>query len=222
MELRVSDIKQYLYCPRVIYFNYVLPVERKVSYKMQHGRQEHIKIDRLEKRRTLGRYRLEEGERRFHVALHSARLRLAGALDLLIISPAGHFPVEYKVTEGGLALNHKYQLVAYAMLVEESLRCTVRSGFVYLAPGRRLVEVPVTDNARLHTRRIMGAIRRIVAEGRLPGVRHSFRRCRDCEFLNYCGDMDRGTGTVFLEGPQRHGLEEHPSEGRPAEEHPSD
>lgn len=195
MELRVADVKQYLYCPRVIYYTYVLPVERKVTYKMAHGREEHFRIDRLERRRTLARYRLEEGERRFHVPLRSERLGLSGVLDLLIESPAGRFPVEYKVTSGGPALNHKYQLVAYALLVEDCLGGVVRSGFLYLAPRRELVEVPVTDNARLHTRRLLGAIRRLVREGRLPAVRHRFARCRDCEFLNYCGDVDRPGGS---------------------------
>ncbi len=199
-ELRVADVKQYLYCPRVIYYHYVLPVERKVTYKMQVGREEHVEIDRLEKRRKLGRYRLAEGERRFHVALASPQLGLSGVLDLLIVSPAGYFPVEYKVTTGGPALNHKYQLVAYALLVEEAFGAVVRSGFLYLAPRRELVEVPVTDNARLHTRRILGAIRRIIAEGRLPAVRHRFGRCRDCEFLNYCGDVERRGGARFLQG----------------------
>lgn len=121
-------------------------------------------------------------------------------LDLLLVSPAGCFPVEYKVTTEGPALNHKYQLVAYALLVEEAFGAVVRSGFLYLAPRRELIEVPVTDNARLHTRRIIGAIRRIIAEGRLPAVRHRFGRCRDCEFLNYCGDIERGGATRFSRG----------------------
>lgn len=202
MLLRVADIKQYLYCPRVIYYNYVLPVERKVTFKMQHGREEHVDIDRLEQRRTLRRFRLEEGERCFQVALLSERLGLSGVLDLLIVSPAGYFPVEYKVTEGGPTLNHKYQLVAYAMLVEDAFRCSVRSGFLYLSPRRRLVEIAITDSSRLHARRVMGAIRRLVAEGRLPPVRHRFGRCRDCEFLNYCRDVDRRSGASFL-APRR-------------------
>ncbi len=197
MELRVADVKQYLYCPRVIYYTYVLPVERKVTHKMTHGREEHFRIDRLERRRTLARYRLEEGERRFHVPLRSERLGLSGVLDLLIESPAGRFPVEYKVTSGGPALSHKYQLVAYALLVEDCLGGVVRSGFLQLAPRRGLIEVPVTDDARLHTRRLLGAIRRLVREGRLPVVRHRFARCRDCEFLNYCGDVDRPGGGLI-------------------------
>lgn len=66
MLLRVTDLKQYLYCPRIIYFTYVLPVEKKISAKMQEGTLEHIKTARLEHRRKLHAYRLDEGKRYFH------------------------------------------------------------------------------------------------------------------------------------------------------------
>lgn len=38
MMLRVSDLKQFIYCPRIVYYNYVMPVEKKTTYKMEHGK----------------------------------------------------------------------------------------------------------------------------------------------------------------------------------------
>lgn len=190
LNLRVCDIKQYIYCPRVVYFNYVLPVEKKTTHKMEHGKEEHIELDRLEKRRKLREYGLEEGERRFHVRLHSERLALTGVLDLLLVTPKGCFPVECKYTTREPALNHKYQLVAYAMLVEEAMQVHVRSGFLYLIPGKRIQEVLITDNARLHVRRMMGAIRRMIREERMPVATRSPVRCRDCEYKLFCADVE--------------------------------
>ncbi|MDI3281650.1 MAG: CRISPR-associated protein Cas4, partial [Bacillota bacterium] len=95
-ELTVTDIKQYFYCPRIVYFLHVLPVDRRPTAKMAYGKEEHLRLDALEKRRRLARYGLAEGERRFHVFLHSERWNLAGLLDLLIIAPGGYFPVEFK------------------------------------------------------------------------------------------------------------------------------
>jgi hypothetical protein len=46
--------------------------------------------DSLEARRSLKRYDLGTGERRFHVWLESATLGLSGKLDLLIITPKGY------------------------------------------------------------------------------------------------------------------------------------
>lgn len=193
LPLRVSDIKQYLYCPRIIYYQYVLPVPRRVTYKMKTGLEEHFELDRLEKRRRLVEYGLDKGERRFHVRLSSERLALEGILDLLVVTPEGHFPVEFKYTSGGPAINHKYQLVAYAMLTEEAFGEPVRTGFLYLAPSKMIQPVEMTASSKTHTVRLLGAIRRLVAEGSVPDRTRTAGRCRDCEFRNYCADHDRAS-----------------------------
>jgi CRISPR-associated protein Cas4 len=126
LKLRVSDIKQYFYCPRIIFFKYVCPVPVKITRKMEYGKEAHIELDRLEKRRTFKRYNLAEGRRFFHTQLYSPRLGLEGRLDMYIEAAGENFPVEFKNTTGGLSLNHKYQLVAYAMLLEDFFNRPVR------------------------------------------------------------------------------------------------
>jgi CRISPR-associated exonuclease Cas4 len=106
ISLRVNDIKQYAYCPRIVFYQYAMPVEKKPTWKMEQGKIEEAKIDRLEKRRKLREYRLVEGERRFHFWLTSERLALTGKLDLLIDSPEGLFPVDFKWTTGRPHRNH--------------------------------------------------------------------------------------------------------------------
>ena len=49
IPLRVSDLKQYIYCPRIPYFYYVLPIPRRITRKMEYGALEHIEIERMEK-----------------------------------------------------------------------------------------------------------------------------------------------------------------------------
>lgn len=186
IQFRVSDIRQYIYCPRVVYFNYVLPVPRRRTVKMDAGRDAHIDFADLEKRRTLAKYKLTEGERRFHVPLSSSRLGLTGVLDMLIVSPAGQFPVEFKNTSGGMGLHHKYQLVAYAMMAEASMAQPVRMGFVYVIPTKKVFSVQVHQGARIHVLRVLGAMRNMVSSQKMPAVIRSQSRCRDCEFKNYC------------------------------------
>jgi CRISPR/Cas system-associated exonuclease Cas4 (RecB family) len=48
----------------------------------------------------------------------------------------------------------------------------------------------VTSSGRIHVRRLLGAIRHLVRREVLPAVRHSLARCRDCEFRNYCRDVE--------------------------------
>lgn len=186
--LKVSDIKQYLYCPRIIYFTYVLPVEKRATPKMEIGKEEHLKTARLEGRRRLRSYGFEEGKRFFNVYLFSSRLGLEGVLDMYVAVPRGSFPVDFKNTYRP-AVNHKYQLLAYTLLLEDYLRQPVRGGFIYLIPSRHTVYIEATPEARLYTKRLMGAIRSLIRREHFPAVSRSRGRCADCEYKNYCGDV---------------------------------
>jgi CRISPR-associated exonuclease Cas4 len=119
-ELTVTDLKQWVYCPRIPYYHHVMPVEFARTYKMERGRDIEAAVKAMEKRRGFRRYGLEQGERRFGVWLHSAAMNLAGKLDLLIVTEHGCYPVDFKDTEGGVRYNHRIQLAAYAMLIEEA------------------------------------------------------------------------------------------------------
>jgi len=189
IPLRVNDLKQFEYCPRIVFYNTVMPVERKATVKMDRGKEEEFKLDALEKRRTLRRYQLGSGERRFHVWLGSARLGLSGKLDLLIISPKGYFPVDFKYTRGRPHPNHLFQLAGYAMLVEETFQSQVETGFIYLAPIQEVSAVNLTPELREQTLIHLEEIRKMIWEGILPPPTPVRSRCQECEFRNYCGDI---------------------------------
>jgi len=189
IPLRVNDLKQFEYCQRIVFYNTVMPLERKVTFKMRRGAEAELRLDALEKRRSLRRYKLTEGERRFHVSLASERLGLSGKIDLLIVSPQGYFPVDFKYTKGRPRHNHIMQLAAYAVLVEEYFHTTVDVGFIYLAPIEELVSVRITRELKDRVALCLQEIRDMVREGILPAPTPVRARCQECEFRNYCGDI---------------------------------
>lgn len=188
MNLKVSDIKQFFYCPRILYFTYVCPVDKKVTRKMDYGKEEHLELDRLEKRRTFRRYHLEQGERRFHTRLYSARLGLEGMLDMHIVSNGEAIPVEFKYSAQEPSLNHKYQLIAYAMLLEDTYHKPVRHGFLYFTPGNRIYIVEITPNGREFVKETLNKIRHMISSETFPKPPYGKGKCIDCEFRNYCRD----------------------------------
>ncbi len=188
-ELIVSDVKQYAYCPRIPFYRYAMPVDRRATFKMEHGREEHLNLERLESRRKLRRYGLESGERLFGLWLHSRQRGLSGKLDLLIRTPAADYPVEFKRTEGGVAANHRLQLAAYALLVEEQFGRPTEKAFVYLLPEDDVVVVEITAVLRESVVSALAAVRESVVMERMPEATNLRTRCVDCEFRNYCGDV---------------------------------
>lgn len=189
VPLRVNDLKQYEYCPRIVFYNTVMPVDRKVTVKMERGKEEELRLDTLEKRRNLRRYQLDSGQRHFHVWLDSAALGLSGKLDLLIVSPKGYFPVDFKYTRGRPHRNHIFQLAGYGLLVEENFRTQVEAGFIYLVPTQEVVTIELNERLREKTFYMLGEIRLMIREGILPAPTPVRARCEDCEFRNYCGDI---------------------------------
>jgi CRISPR-associated exonuclease Cas4 len=156
---------------------------------MAEGKLEHERTTELEERRSLRAYGLTEGIRHFDVMLTSQRLALRGRLDMIIETAAEVIPVDYKNSEGRVGLNHKYQLTAYALLVEEAWRRPVRRGFIYLVPQKEAEEVRITSNMRGWVHRALREIRTMLAAEIVPPPTRVHPRCVDCEFRNLCPDV---------------------------------
>lgn len=62
IPLRVNDLKQYIYCPRIVFYNYILPVAIEETYKMKKGKVEQERIERLESCRKFRKYGLAQLE----------------------------------------------------------------------------------------------------------------------------------------------------------------
>ena len=191
LPLTVSDVKQFFYCPRVVFYTYCPhSTRRPTTYKMVEGSLEHKAIEDKEERRSLRAYGLAEGEKQFNISLHSPRLALTGKLDMAILTKNEIIPVDFKNTSGNPGLNHKYQLTGYALLVEDLWQKPVRRGFIYLAPRKKAIEITITGNMRLFFKQALAKIRRMIENESLPKPPRKTSYCTDCEFRNFCNDID--------------------------------
>lgn len=192
IPLSVTDLKQYLYCPRIPYFQHVLNVPRPVTYKMKHGTLQHLELDRLEKRRGLRSYGLREGQRMFHVPVTSHALGLHGVLDMVIAYSGKegnrYLPIEFKHQVGPIHTNVKYQLAAYTMLLEETYQTPLSDGVVYQIPNKNIRHVRITDDMRTFVKHTLSAIRNMMRSESFPDPK-SRSRCGDCEYRRYCNDI---------------------------------
>lgn len=189
LALTVNDIKQYYYCKRVVFFNYVMPVDRKSTYKMEHGQLMEEKIIQLENRRKLKKYNLDKGERLYYLRMTSEKIGLSGKLDMLILSSQGYFPVDFKYTNGFPGKNHHYQLGGYALLVEEKFGVNVNHGFIYLIPKNDVTVFSLTEKLKNDILNTLEEIRSMINKEQIPQTTPFRNKCQDCEFKNYCGDV---------------------------------
>ncbi|MXZ19077.1 MAG: CRISPR-associated protein Cas4 [Caldilineaceae bacterium SB0665_bin_25] len=192
--LKVTDLKQFAYCPRIPYYHYCLPEVRPTTYKMAAGIRAQDRAEELERRRSLRAYGLTEGERHFNVSITSRQLGVSGQIDLVIKHTVNGedrlVPVDYKLSRRDPGRHFKLQLACYALLLEEVWGLPVEDGFLYLIPARRAVRVPITTRLRNDVRRQLAEIRALVLAERMPPVPPKQRgRCVDCEFRRFCNDV---------------------------------
>jgi CRISPR-associated exonuclease Cas4 len=189
--LRVSDLRQWTYCPRVAWWTHVCPVGKVESFKMRQGLLKERRLQRLQKRRTLRSFGFKgsAGSIECNVSLYSPRLQLSGRLDLLLRWGAGVYPVEIKFTRGPAQLNHRLQLAGYALLIEDQFGIPVPHGYVVRLPDDTVDRVSIDGPLRDLTLMTMDALRAMIRDERMPPASPVLARCVDCEYRLFCGDI---------------------------------
>lgn len=189
---QVTDLKQWAYCPRILYYHLCLPGVRPTTYKMEAGAEAGQAAEGHERRRTLAAYGLARGERHFSVRLTSERWGLRGEVDMVIESEENGepeiIPVDYKFARKG-GPHFRLQLAAYAVLLEENWGVRVRRGFLYYIPLRRAEAVRI--NARLRTQldAALAEMRAMLLREQMPAATRQLRKCVSCEFRRFCNDV---------------------------------
>ncbi len=188
---KVIDLKQYVYCPRILYYHTVLPQIRPITYKMEAGIAAHEEAEGKEKRRSLRSYGLREGVRHFNVRLYNPELALSGEIDMLIETEEELIPIDYKMTKRK-GEHFEVQLMAYGRLLETrwpDRSKKVKRGFLYLIPLRKAIEVPFTRGLRRKFNTSLKTMHTIAYTQQMPNATRQRRRCVDCEFRRFCNDV---------------------------------
>jgi CRISPR-associated exonuclease Cas4 len=183
-----TDLKQWAYCPRIVYFHHVLGLFPPMTYKMNEALSAQSQFERWEARRRLDKYGFADGTREFNLFLTDPSLGLSGKLDLLISSGDKATVVDFKLTPGEPGENHRLQLSAYALLVEKVREVKVDTVFFYRIPDDHLFPIQLTPQLRND---VLAAIERIqnLASGDCPPATAVRGRCQDCEYANFCADV---------------------------------
>lgn len=187
----VSLIKQYHFCPRIIYFMEVLGIRERATESMESGREEHEKLTRLDlRRKTLfGHRRIRVLERWVRVQVTSEKLGLVGTIDLVVLTEEGLAVVEYKHSKPPRKppKSHIYQAAAYAMLAEEHFGRPVRRFFIHYDDGEssKTFVFTLTKSIREHVLWTVRKIRSIMEGEYLPRPTDT-RKCRSCGYFKVC------------------------------------
>ena len=126
----VNLIRQWCYCPRVVYYQEMLSMEITRPRWVTQGEEFHQRERERWKRRNLSRFGLENGTTHYQLTIRSEMLGLHGIVDMAIETDTAVYPVEFKLSANNKKRGNILQLVAYAMLLEEHFSKPAMTGFL--------------------------------------------------------------------------------------------
>lgn len=187
-KLPIHLIRQYLFCPRVVYFLEVLNTPKVSPVWVKEGESHHKKQAELFKRRTLARFGLEDAEFKSNVNLSHDEFKFYGICDGLIVSKTNIYPVEIKLHGTKPTYAQKMQLIAYGILAEKKYNKVFDLGFILFEKNGKTIPIKVEENDKKKVVDLVHEIIEMIQIARLPYSSADDEKCTQCEFENYCND----------------------------------
>lgn len=188
--ITISDVLEYLFCPRFIYFMHCLeiPQHQEMRFKVLRGREVHEEkrsINPHYLRKKIGVVRREQ-----NVFLASKEHCIKGIVDeVLFLDDGTAAPFEYKFAEFKEKVFRTYhnQLALHAMMIQEQFNVEVTRGYICFVRSRDHVEeVAFSEKDFERAREIVQDILEIIETGYFPKRSRSRAHCIDCCYRNIC------------------------------------
>ncbi|MBI3605630.1 MAG: CRISPR-associated protein Cas4 [Nitrospirae bacterium] len=185
-----SEVMEYLYCPRFIYFMNCLNIDQyeEQHYKVLKGRTVHE--ERRRNNPDYVRKKLGCESKASDVYMSSEKYRLKGKVDeILQLNDGTLAPLDYKYAEckEGMYRTHWYQSVLYALLIKDTYQQEVNRGYVCYVRSKSLMkEIEFKESDFIKAIILLKEIVQITQRGFFP-KRTPYRvRCLDCCYRNIC------------------------------------
>ena len=181
--ITAEDIRQYAYCPRKIYFRYVLRQRFLTTPKIDRGKElhtEHCKNKRPEKIGPVERY--------YNVYMRDNTLKISGSADILEWNESEGVIVDLKTghtKENGIWYPDKMQLTALSILAEAQFNLTIKRVGVWDFKKDTITYEEIDNKDRLKVIEIADKARIIISEEIFPKAKHG-KKCSACEYNRLC------------------------------------
>lgn len=189
-SITASDVIEYLYCPRFIYFMHCLniPQHEELRYKVVKGRDIHEVKASINK--SYLRKKLDVIKKEINVPLNSEKYNIHGIVDeILFMADGTASPFDYKFAEykEKLFKTYKYQSYIYGLLIQENYDVKVNRGYICYVRSNNLVkEIEFRQKELDETTKIISDILKIIETGIFPKKSKFPGRCSDCCYKNIC------------------------------------
>ncbi len=187
--LTAKDLMNYAYCKRIPYFEHVLQIPQKTTFKELNGRKAHMQFsEKSHRNKIISELPLLKKE--YNVFLQSSALRYRTVLDCIAIDKENRqaFPIEAKnrMRTPRVYWGQKLQLIGEALLLQEATNCHVPCGYIkYLETGEwTKIQIFLADFEEF--KETLQDIEKVLSKEEMPEPTQHLKKCRDCCFSRVC------------------------------------
>ena len=188
MTIPVNLIRQYIFCPRIVFYNLLTDIKPQFPRHVSMGSEYHMLQDELLKNRRFKKLNIKYKEVVSGKYFAMENPPLGGIVDLGFVCENEVIPVEYKFIDTKPSLSHKLQLAAYGKLMSEHYKLPVNRGIIIFSTNIKFYQVPFTPEIWKKLDRTITGIQKILDSEIFPDSSASEKQCSQCEYLNFCND----------------------------------
>jgi len=188
--ITISDVLEYLFCPRFIYYMHCLDIRQheESRFKVMKGREVHEK--KLITNPDYLRKKLGVVKKEMNVFMASKQHHIKGIADeVLFLDDGTAAPFEYKYAEfkDTIFQTYKYQLVLHAIMIRENYHLDVNRGFICFTRSNNHIEtLEFTKNDFDRGIEIVNEVLEIIDKGFYPTKSKYKTKCIDCCYDTIC------------------------------------
>ncbi|MDP8204433.1 MAG: CRISPR-associated protein Cas4 [Candidatus Tenebribacter mawsonii] len=185
-----SEVIEYLFCPRFIYFMNVLKIEQHEHKRKLVNKGRDIHALKMVHNKDYLRKKIGAIDKKIDVYLTSKKLKLVGRIDeVLFLENNEAAPLDYKFAfwEDKIYKTLRMQQTLYALLIEENFDKKVEKAFlVYVRSKNHLEEIRISENMKKEAIVIVNEIFDILNQNYFPKATKNKNKCLDCTYRNLC------------------------------------
>jgi CRISPR-associated exonuclease Cas4 len=188
--ITISDVLEYLFCPRFIYYMHCLdiPQYQELRFKVMEGRKVHE--EKMITNPEYLRKKLGVVKKEINVFIASKQHHIKGIVDeVLFLDDGTAAPFEYKFAEfkDTIFQTYKFQLVLHAIMIRENYHIDVKRGFLCFTRSNNHIEtVEFSDADFERGLEIIHEILEIIDKGFYPNKGKYKNKCIDCCYATIC------------------------------------
>lgn len=189
-SLPISLLRQTDFCPRIPFLCETAHIRVPETSWVKQGVENHKRIERIMKRRTMERFGLKNPVAYYRCRLSSKTYGLHGIADLLLIDESNVMPIEFKLRMRRITSGTKAQLLAYGLAAEEQFDRKFKKAAVISIETDKILLINVNEESLSVFNRLLKTLHGSVSSTFLPDSPAGSAKCGQCEFLKFCNDRE--------------------------------